>query len=189
MALASIRTGLAMLTSFSSSQSFHSTLHKQPFVDRNYFHSHQTILVLPPYRISTASSIPQQQLKMHLSSLAIFVAVLAPMAVLASPQWHPHGPHGPPGKWHQRPTGPEPSATASIPAGILPPGGFLPTGVSGAGSTGTPKKLDGKKKKVGVSGVAGAGSTGTPKKVAQNSAVVPAPLASASVGVTSYDKK
>ena len=40
--------------------------------------------------------------------------------------------------------------------------GILPTGVSSAGSTATPKKPDVKKKKEeGVSGVASAGSTGT----------------------------
>ncbi|KAL9138454.1 MAG: hypothetical protein Q9175_000338 [Cornicularia normoerica] len=119
---------------------------------------------------------------MHSSFIAIFVAVLAPKAVLASPQWHPHAPPGPINRWHHGPSSLEPSATASIAAGILPTGvsgagstgipkmaderkkisaGILPTGVSSAGSTATPKKPDVKKKEEGVSGVASAGSTGT----------------------------
>ena len=112
---------------------------------------------------------------MHSSFIAIFVAVLAPMAVLSSPQWHPHGPPPPPEhrKWHHGPSGLKPSATSSIAAGILH------TGVLGAGSTGTPAKLYGQEKKEGVSGVAGAGSTGTPKLVA-------APAANASVSFSDY---
>ena len=107
------------------------------------------------------------------------MAALAPMAALASPQWHPHGPPPHINNWHH---GPDPSATVSIAAGILP------TGVSSAGSTGTatPKKLSDKDKE-GVSRVAGADSTGTPKKETVASASASAPVASASVSVTSYD--
>ena len=111
---------------------------------------------------------------MFSSFIAIFVAVLAPMAVLSSPQWHPYGP--PPAEhrqWHHGPPGLKPSATSSIAAGILP------TGVVGAGSTGTPAKLYGQKKEEGVSGVAGASSTGTPK-------LVVAPAANASVSLSRY---
>ena len=92
------------------------------------------------------------------------------MAVLASPGWHPHGPPPPHHRWHHGSLSFEPTATSSIAAGILP------TGVSGAGSTGTPRKLDEKKNK-GVAGVAGAGSTGT----------IAVPAAGASVSAISYD--
>lgn len=125
---------------------------------------------------------------MHTSFAAIFLAVLAPMAALASPKWHPNGPppHGPPpdvSYWHPGPPGPEPSATVSIAAGILP------SVVSGFGSTGTatPKKLS-NKYKAGVSRVAGADSTGTPKKKEKKKGTsASAPAASASVSLTSYD--
>ena len=104
------------------------------------------------------------------SSLITILTVLASI-VLAVPPRHPQGPPRFE-KWHQGPPGLEPSATASIPAGILP------SSALGAGSTGSPMKLSGKGKKV-VSGVAGAFATG-------NSA---APAATASVSLTSYDKK
>ena len=93
---------------------------------------------------------------MHSSFIAIFVAVLAPMAVLANPHGHPP----PPDHDHQGPPGLEPSGS-----GILPPYGVSGTGAMGAGSTGTPRKPERYRKKGGtkphVSGVAGAGSTGS----------------------------
>ena len=122
------------------------------------------------------------------SSFITILTVLASI-VLAVPQWHPHGPPEF-GRLHPGPPGHEPSATASIPAGILP------SSALGAGSTGTPQKLSGKKK---VSGVAGAGSTGTPFKLSENgvSGVAgafstgspAAPAATASVSLTPDDKK
>lgn len=99
---------------------------------------------------------------MHSSFVAIFLAVLAPMAVLASPQWHPHGPPPNHSMWHHGPPGPEPSATATVSAG------FLPTGIVGAGSTGT----------------------GTPNKLGEKyrqGTGAAAPAASATVSLTSYD--
>ena len=92
------------------------------------------------------------------------------MAVLASPKWHPHGPPPPAHRWHHGSLILEPTATTSIAAGILP------TGVSRAGSTGTPNKLE-EKKKNGVPGVAGAGSTGT----------IAIPVVRASASVVSYE--
>lgn len=115
---------------------------------------------------------------MHSFLIAIFVAALAPMAVLSNPWWHPHGP--PPGlNRHHESSRLKPSATSSTPSGILP------NTLLGAGSTGTPKlyelkkqegvsgvpgsnftgtlKLYAMKKQEGVSALAGAGSTGTPK--------------------------
>ncbi len=122
------------------------------------------------------------------SSFITILTVLASI-VLAVPQWRPHGPPEFE-RWHPAPPGLEPSATASVPAGILP------SSALGAGSTGTPIKLSEKKKK--VSGVAGAGSTGTSNKLkggvsgvagAFSTGSPAAPAASASVSLTPYDKK
>ncbi len=123
------------------------------------------------------------------SSFITILTVLASTA-LAVPQRHPHGPPEFE-RWHPAPPGLEPSATASVPAGILP------SNALGAGSTGTPIKLSGKAKK--VSGVAGAGSTGTSNKLSAGgvpgvagafSTGSPAvPAATASVSLTPYDKR
>ena len=96
------------------------------------------------------------------------------MAVLAIPPGHPYGPPPKFTKWHHGP-GLEPSATASIPAGILPSSALA----AGSTGTGTPFRADERKKKGGVSGVAGAGATGS----------LAAPAAGASVSLTPYDKK
>ena len=117
--------------------------------------------------------------------------VVLPFVVLASPQWHPHGP---PGKWHHVPAGDSSTATASIPAGIFPSSALVAgstgspdvSGVAGAGSTGTPKLYQKQKGDVSgvLSGVAAPTGTGI---AAGGGRASSAPAASATVSMTSYD--
>lgn len=129
---------------------------------------------------------------MHSSFIAVFLAVLAPMAVLA---WRPHGPPPDYNRWnHPGPENLRSSATSSIaaeiptssqavgfptmsiPEGGLPSGTFVPTGVSGglARSTGSP-----------IIPYRGAISTGTLSTFAGTAATASA-TASASVSLVPY---